>query len=118
MRSMVTGRWKLHTRSFKKSITILLLPSAMLIKKNIHPFWYALSDYTTAAIAWALFFFLRKKILGQEAQTDHMFWLGVFFIPIGWLILYALTGSYNSVYKKSRLAELTITFVCTTIGAV
>ena len=90
----------------------------MLIKKNIHPFWYALSDYVTAAFAWTIFFFLRKKILGEDSQTDHVFWLGVFFIPVGWLILYALTGSYNSVYKKSRLAELTITFVCTTIGTV
>lgn len=89
----------------------------MLIKKNIHPFWYACADYLTAAIAWMLFYFIRKKILGQSMDTDHKFWLGVFIIPIGWVTLYALVGSYNSIYRKSRLTEFTKTFVCTAIGA-
>src|SRR5687768_12897667 len=90
----------------------------MFIKKNIHPFWYALSDYITAAIAWMLFFFTRKILLNQEMMTDRALWLGVFFIPVGWLILYGLTGSYNSVYKKSRLVEITKAFVCSVIGCV
>jgi exopolysaccharide biosynthesis polyprenyl glycosylphosphotransferase len=88
----------------------------MLLKKNIHPFWYALVDYLTAAIAWALFYFLRKRILGEAFTVDHKFWLGVFFIPFGWLVLYALVGSYHSVYKKSRLTEFTKTFICSMIG--
>lgn len=90
----------------------------MFIKKNIHPFWYALSDYITAALAWLLFFFTRKILLDQVMMTDRALWLGVFFIPVGWLILYGLTGSYNSVYKKSRLAEITKAFICSIIGCV
>jgi exopolysaccharide biosynthesis polyprenyl glycosylphosphotransferase len=90
----------------------------MLIKKYIHPFWYAFSDYLTAAVAWTLFFFVRKLLLGQVFMTDIKLWLGMIFIPFGWLILYALVGSYNSVYKKSRLAEITKAFVCTAVGGI
>ena len=85
-------------------------------KKQIPSYWYAVMDYITAAIAWMLFYFLRKKILGQELMVDHKFWLGSVFIPFGWLVLYGLVGSYNSIYKKSRLTEFTKTFVCTAIG--
>lgn len=88
----------------------------MLLKRTIPPSWYAATDYITAAIAWMLFYFLRKKILGQEMNVDNRFWLGIFFIPMGWLTLYALVGSYNSIYKKSRLTEFTKTFICTAIG--
>jgi len=90
----------------------------MPLEKNIHPFWYALTDYVTGAIAWMLFYFYRKSILGQEFYTDQKFIAGVLLIPIGWLLLYALVGSYNSVYKKSRLTEFTKTFVCSVIGCV
>ncbi|HYO21520.1 MAG TPA: sugar transferase [Flavisolibacter sp.] len=84
--------------------------------KYIRPFWYALTDYAMAAIAWALFYFFRKAVLSEPFGIDHKFWLGVVFIPVGWLIIYALVGSYHSVYKKSRLAEITMAFICSVIG--
>lgn len=87
-------------------------------KKYIHPFWYVFSDYATACIAWMIFYFLRKQLLDQPFGTDQKFWLGIFFIPVGWLILYALVGSYNSVYKKSRLTEFTKTFICAALGCI
>jgi exopolysaccharide biosynthesis polyprenyl glycosylphosphotransferase len=89
-----------------------------MFKKSIHPFWYALTDYFMAVAAWMIFYFFRKRILGENFAVDHKFWLGVFIIPLGWLVLYGLVGSYGSVYKKSRLTEFTKTFVCTCIGAI
>ena len=94
----------------------------MLIKKYISPKWYAIVDFFTALIAWAVFYFLRKILLNQViiwsgiAQVYHTFWLGVLFIPLGWIMLYLLVGSYESLYKKSRLKELTKTFICSVIG--
>ena len=88
----------------------------MSLRKYIHPIWYAVADYGTAAIAWALFYFLRKRILEEPFGTDEKFWLGVLIIPVGWLLIYGLVGSYHSVYKKSRLAEMTATFICSLIG--
>jgi len=90
----------------------------MAFKKHIEPFWYAVSDYLMAAVAWGLFYFLRQNLTGEPHFIDEKFWLGIFFVPAGWLILYALTGSYNSIYKKSRLAEATATFLCSLIGSV
>ncbi|MDB5207258.1 MAG: sugar transferase [Flavisolibacter sp.] len=85
-------------------------------KKYIPSYWYAVADYLAAAIAWALFYFVRKAILGEVFSVDYKFWLGTFFIPAGWLVLYGLTGTYHSIYKKSRLSEITKAFICAVIG--
>jgi polysaccharide biosynthesis protein PslA len=90
----------------------------MSSQKHIQPFWYALTDYITAACAWASFFFVRKGLLGQDFHVDTQFWLGILLIPFGWLALFALVGSYYSIYKKSRLVEFTTTFICCIIGSV
>lgn len=95
----------------------------MLSKRYIHPGLYAISDYLMTALAWALFFILRRHLLRQafllsDLLTDAVFWSGTLLIPLGWLMLYAVTGSYLSVYKKSRLAEFTKTFIVTVVGTV
>ena len=90
----------------------------MPARNYIRPFWYALADFVTASLAWGLFYFLRKKILGEPFTVDYKFWLGVVFIPAGWLVIYGLVGAYHSVYRKSRLAEITNTFVCSLIGCI
>lgn len=92
--------------------------------KKISIAWYAITDFLMALLAWAVFFFIRRGILSQpvteagELQTDSKFWLGIFFIPLGWLALYTIVGAYHSLYKKSRLFEFTSTFVCSLIGCV
>lgn len=86
--------------------------------------WYAVIDFIAAALAWACFFFVRKWLLHQtianagQLQINSKFWLGITLIPVGWLILYTLVGSYRSLYKKSRLFEFTSTFVCSLIGCI
>jgi polysaccharide biosynthesis protein PslA len=91
-------------------------------KNQISSFWYAVADYFTAALAWAAFYFTRKALLHQPLEFSNTmfgkFWLGVIFIPFGWLILFTIVGSYHSVYKKSRLGEFTTTFICTIIGCI
>ena len=90
--------------------------------KYMDPFLYALSDYCTTAVAWALFFIIRNGVLLQPGSgsvfADPKFWAGTLLIPLGWLALYAITGSYHNIYKKSRLAEFTKTFVLSVIGTV
>ena len=95
----------------------------MAFQKYIHPAWYAISDFVTTAIAWVLFFILKKQILQQPVKwwdilVDTHFWMGLLFIPLVWLMLYAVTGSYLSIYKKSRLKEFTITFNTSIVGTV
>jgi len=90
----------------------------------MHIAWYAISDYLVGAFVWGVLYFLRKyylgvKVSGQDGlQIDDNFWLGIFLVPVGWLIFYTVTGSYKSMYKKSRLKELILTFIVTLIGCI
>ena len=90
--------------------------------KPIHIAWYIFSDFFMAALAWGVMYFLRKYFLGLtvsedgELAIDDNFWLGITLVPLGWLILYTLVGSYHSLYKKSKLRELTTVFICSLIG--
>ncbi|MDL2239903.1 sugar transferase [Bacteroidales bacterium OttesenSCG-928-K03] len=84
-----------------------------------------ITDYVAAVIAWILFFFIRKTyeiydldLIYRDVITDKNFWLGLILIPICWLILYTLVGTYRKVFHKSRLAELGQTFLISLIGCV
>jgi len=84
--------------------------------------WYILSDYIAALLASNIFHFTRRILLSEpmiirgHLVLTNRFWLGSATIPIGWLILYSMVGSYTSLYKKSRLNELTNTLVYSIIG--
>lgn len=94
----------------------------MLPAKKIHIFWYILIDYMAAVITWIILYFTRRSLLGEFIYLDNhlylnnRFWLGISIIPVGWLMLYTLVGSYKSLYKKSRTREFTTTFVCSFVG--
>ncbi|MBS1576958.1 MAG: sugar transferase [Bacteroidetes bacterium] len=84
--------------------------------------WYAVMDFFTGAIAWTCFYFVRQVILkvpiGIHSESSTLFWLTIFLIPFGWIVLYSATGTYNSLYKKSRLSEFTNTFICSVAGCI
>jgi exopolysaccharide biosynthesis polyprenyl glycosylphosphotransferase len=90
--------------------------------KPIHIAWYICSDFLMASLAWGIMYFLRKYFLGLtvsedgELAIDDNFWLGITLVPLGWVILYTLVGSYRSLYKKSKLQEITTVFICSLIG--
>lgn len=89
--------------------------------KKISIAWYVISDYITAAGAWLLFYFFRSDALNDTGAfpISYQSWFYILvLVPVGWLILYLLAGSYNSLYKKSRLAEFTTTFACSVIGTI
>ncbi len=96
----------------------------MLVKQYIHPVCYAISDYIAALMTWALFYKVRESLLPAEIFTanfsleNYMIWVTIFLLPFGWLALYLLIGSYQSIYKKSRFVEFTNTFLCSMIGCI
>ena len=72
-----------------------------------------------AMLAWALFFFYRKfleAIHPAQALQDPNFYLGIFIIPVGWVLLYAIFDHYTDIYRQSRLAVLSRTFFLTFLG--
>ncbi len=88
-------------------------------------YYYLLVDYSAALIAWLLFFIFRKAYVEKlippfqvSYLSDHKLWLGLALVPLFWLLLYFIAGSYTDVYRKSRLNEFTKTFFISLIGSI
>jgi exopolysaccharide biosynthesis polyprenyl glycosylphosphotransferase len=95
----------------------------MIQKGRIQIFRYVLADWISALLTWLVFYFVRSFILEGEISLyrslhDPNFILGLLLIPLGWLILYHLFGTYHNLYNKSRFRELTFTFFCTLLGVI
>src|SRR5215831_12217557 len=95
----------------------------MKIKEGIYS--YVAMDYFTALLSWASFFTLRKIIIEHYTLSqfsiflnDRRFVQGIIAIPLGWLLLYYLTGTYTNIYLKSRVSEITRTFFVTVMGVI
>jgi len=94
------------------------------MNKNLQIFKYVVFDFIAAAIAWSLFFIYRKyaidpnifQHLDEQVFSDNNFYLGITLIPLFWLILYVIVGTYRKIYRKSRLKELGQTLLITIIG--
>lgn len=86
--------------------------------KQIHIASYVLGDFIASLLAWTIFYCLHKISVGNEIIFKVKFFFGLFFIPIGWLVLFHLLGSYKSIYYKSRLLELLSTFTITFTGCI
>jgi len=89
---------------------------------TIPTLWYTVSDYITALLSSIIFHFSRRLLLSEPIfNHGHLlltqrFWLGTTTIPICWLMLYTVVGSYGSLYQKSRLDEATNTFITALLG--
>lgn len=95
----------------------------MLSSKRIHSAWYLLSDYIAAVLSWLALYFVRRYLaafitINNVIYLDSRFWWGITLLPVAWVIFYAMLGSYGSLYRKSRLNELTLTFTFSIIGSI
>jgi len=93
------------------------------MNRSVQRLKYITLDLLSAAIAWFLFYAYRKgyvepQLFGSDVpfMFDNKFWLGIISVSIFWLILYALTGYYKNVYRRSRLIELGQTLLQTVLG--
>ena len=82
-------------------------------------------DLLTAAAAWIAFYVFRKVYIesikfGQAVPIsfDNKFYFGLLAILAFWFVLYASTGAYKDIFRKSRLKELGQTLLISMIGAV
>lgn len=82
-------------------------------------------DLLSAAGAWSLFFVFRKAFIesnkfGEKIPIEFSdkFYIGLVVVPLFWLSLYAIQGTYTNIYRKSRLKELGQTLLTTIIGVI
>lgn len=84
---------------------------------------YVVADLLSAMLAWAAFYVYRKFQIESALyginipfQPDKNFYLGITVLPIVWVAIYALAGTYNDIYRKSRLKEFGQTFYVSLLG--
>lgn len=86
---------------------------------------YVITDYFSAAISWFSLFMFRKVYIepqkfGYEVpvdlESDLNLLLGLLIIPIYWLSIYTLTGTYREVLRRSRLREMVVTLNTAFLG--
>jgi exopolysaccharide biosynthesis polyprenyl glycosylphosphotransferase len=91
----------------------------MKLRKR-HTFFYGVADFIMAMLAWALFFLYRKNLEGGDLNPhifdDPNFYLGIFIIPTGWVLLYSIFDHYTDIYRIARLNTLTNTLLVTFLG--
>jgi hypothetical protein len=85
-------------------------------------FWvilFIISDWLVASLVWGLFFYFRKTWIEQKAfEVDQNFVIGSILVPVLWLLIYYLQGSYHEVRRMYRLKILNLTFFGSLIGTV
>jgi exopolysaccharide biosynthesis polyprenyl glycosylphosphotransferase len=92
------------------------------MNKTLQVVKYVVADLLSATIAWGIFYFYRKAQIESVLfgyipfQPDDNFFLGITLLPILWVVVYALMGTYNDIYRKSRLKEFGQTFMVALIG--
>lgn len=84
---------------------------------------YLLADWFSASAAWIILYAFRKKVLESSKfgfqlplEFDTNFFLGLLIIPLFWILLYAMGGQYNQIYRRHRLKELGQTLWTSTVG--
>lgn len=87
------------------------------MNKKLQVFKHVFFDFVTAALAWALFYIYRKtNIEGVSVTFDSKFYFALILIPLFWLLLYSIFGTYKDIFRRSRLSELIQTFLITILG--
>lgn len=93
------------------------------MNKKLQVLKYLIADISAAMLAWALFFSFRKIYIeaakfGKPIPLvfDEQYYWGLLFIPLFWILMYYLTGTYKDIYRKSRLKEIGQTFLLSLIG--
>ncbi|HIF13996.1 MAG TPA: sugar transferase [Bacteroidetes bacterium] len=96
------------------------------MNRKFGKYHYLAGDYLISMISWTLFFLFRKtqieafdfnSTLLKQIFIDPMYIIGVFIIPLLWVILFYIFNSYKDVFRKSRLKEARNCFTISLAGS-
>lgn len=76
-------------------------------------------DWIVALAAWFSFYYARKEFIERAPFTieDSFYW-GLVFVPIVWLVVFGIQGTYHDVRRLYRMKVISLTFVATLIVTV
>lgn len=86
---------------------------------------YLISDFLSAVVAWHFFSTIRRNYIETSVSVDFTFFeltprylITLIGVPLAWLFLYLATGYYNKIFRKSRIKELSQTFMSCLSGSI
>lgn len=92
-------------------------------RATVRLFWHISADFFAAVISWLALFLYRKNVIeavkhGYQIpiNQDIKLFLGLLFIPLFWIFIYAMTGYYQYILRRSRLKELENTLFSSIFG--
>jgi exopolysaccharide biosynthesis polyprenyl glycosylphosphotransferase len=89
------------------------------MKKRAWVLLFLLSDWLSALLSWSLFFYFRKTYLeNTQFKIDSNFVSGITLIPLAWLLLYFLQGTYIEIKRIFRLKIISLSFVASILGTI
>jgi len=93
------------------------------MSRKLRTLYYILTDLLSAALAWTIFNYYRKTQIDSlktgeipGAIFDDQYFISVIVLPLIWVLVYYLSGSYNNVLRKSRINEFVQLLATSIIG--
>lgn len=93
------------------------------MSKNWANYLMVFLDWLGAILAWIIFFKYRKLIEASGTHNVNIFEdpkliQGMIIIPLAWLLIMFVIGSYDDVIRKSRLQTIYTTLIGTSLGSI
>jgi exopolysaccharide biosynthesis polyprenyl glycosylphosphotransferase len=93
------------------------------MSRRLRTIYYLLSDWLAAALAWSIFNYYRKTQIDSlktgvvpDPIFDKQYFIAIAILPLVWVLVYYLSGSYNNVMRRSRINEFVQTLATSIIG--
>lgn len=95
------------------------------MNKRLTGFLYVAADYIASALAWTLFYIYRLEFVEPQKygykipiSFDKNYYLAIIMIPLYWILIFGIFGSYKNIYRKSRVKEFGLVFTLCFVGSV
>ncbi len=86
--------------------------------------FHLIGDIFSASVSWLALFLFRTTFIEASkhgytvpVNQDPKLFLGLVLIPIFWIFIYALSGYYQFILRRSRLREIENTFTTSLVGS-
>ncbi|MBI2258631.1 MAG: sugar transferase [Flavobacteriia bacterium] len=82
-------------------------------------YFFILLDFVAAFCSWFLFFYFRKIFIEKSPfEISESFYYGIIFVPIFWLFIYLLQGTYVDIKRLHRFKIFSLTFQASLMGSI
>src|ERR1043166_8112550 len=93
------------------------------MSRQLRTIYYLIADLLSAAAAWTIFYIYRKTQIDPLKTGiydgkifDEQFTTSILILPLVWVLVYYLSGSYNNVLRRSRINEFVQSLATSIIG--